>query len=257
MEPPLFDQIVDSVVVKVAAKGGVRCDPTQIPDIAFEAHVAILLKRYASPWFRFQQEDLNQPDGVFAVQFFGSDDPSLIAIECKNVSNDHPDIRSLIVSVARAIRKAARQHEVRCHEYTDLIVFVDLPIWILGRPGHDYERLVVNVFRSLERSGHGWIDESQVIFTATSQREIGRHLIGGSVSLGNLTLMRPVCCGKTSLVVRAPRAIFLSALYREHGENLNIGNWSKHALFVPDPQRYYIDLQDFEGNSSDAREPFN
>jgi hypothetical protein len=238
----VFDPIIDGLLTKFMGKGGMSIDVSQIPDLVYEGQVALLLAQSMPAWFEAQAEDYNRPDHVFHVQFETTEKPTRLAIECKNIRKCPNDVRELIVSVARAIRKAVRQHQGRSAEFKDLIIFVDLPIEVLTRSVADYHRLVVNVFRSLRASGLDWLDESQVIFTATGQSNMAAHLLEGKPTNQNLTVLAPVVCGVTSMQVYAPRLLFLSALFRAPGQNINAYNWSKVAKRISDPESYEMQL---------------
>lgn len=231
------DFVLDAVINKARGK-----QPSQITDFAYEGQVGLLLAASMGVHWTMPVKLRNLPDHVFSLRFFGTDQPTEVAIECKNL-HDHPDeLRLLIVRVARSIRRAADQHAKRHTGYDDLFIFVDLPVGVLSRPMSDFYALVVNVFTSLERGGYGWIDESQVIFTATGQTNMADHLLTNRHQNRHLTLLRPHTLGKKEVRVSAARAFFLSMLYRPRGETPNIGHWSNVAVSIDAPQAYLVDL---------------
>jgi hypothetical protein len=236
------DFVLDAFVDKVKGHGGPDCLLHQVTDLAYEGQVGMLLGAMMGARWKMQVKGRGLPDHLFVVQFFESEKPTETAIECKNV-HDHPDeLRQLIISVARAIRKAAKQHRKRADDYHDLCIFIDLPIGVLSRPTTDYYKLIVNVFASLRRTeGFEWIDETQVIFTATGQTNMARHLLHGRPQDRNLVLLKPHVIGRTAANMSAARAFFLSFLFRPEGESPNIGNWSKYAVNIVDPESYLID----------------
>ncbi|MFY9233778.1 MAG: hypothetical protein WAO58_04875 [Fimbriimonadaceae bacterium] len=252
-----FTAICDVIVDKITRQGDVKCDLKKIPDICYEGQVALMLSAFMPAFTNIEGDDHNRPDLIFKVRFINSNKPTEVAIECKNIRKHYAQLHKLINAVAKAIRAAAAQHDKRKNGYHDLIVFIDLPIGTLSEATEDHFRLIVNVWASLEETGYQWIEEPQVVFTATSQQGMMQHVLTSDPKNRNLVKLRPVVRGMQSRVMKAPRGIFLSALFRdlEAGEAMNIENWSKVALGITDPDQYLIGKRRKAKLSRDAENP--
>lgn len=233
-----FDAVLDSLVYKIENKGGARCDLGQIQDIVYEAEVALLLSRFMPGFFKLEPEDHNRPDQVFKVHFFMNDQPAEVAIECKNIRQERRELRDLVRTVTKAVIGAVKQHETRRGQFNDLIIFVDLPLSVISFPPKEYSALIVNVWHQLRLEGVSCIDETQVIFTATSQQGMADYLKRGPNQPRGLNLLPPIVVDGTSLEPPAPRLFFLSCLFRSTDDNANVNNWSKVAIHIANPEQY-------------------
>lgn len=233
-----FNAVLDSLVYKIENKGGAGCDLRQIQDIVYEAEVALLLSRFMPGFSRLELEDHNRPDHVFKVHFFMNDQPAEVAIECKNIRQEQRKLRGLVRSVSKAIIGAVKQHETRKSQFNDLLMFIDLPISVLSFPSNDFCALIVNVWNQLRLEGVSGIDETHVIFTATSQLGMADYLKRSTNQPRGFTLLTPFRLGDTSVEVLAPRLFFLSCLFRSLDENPNVNNWLKTAIIIENPEQY-------------------
>lgn len=235
-----FDTFGNALVGKLKNKGGGKCDPSQIQDIVYELEVALLLTRTMPGSAQIELIDRDRPDHVFTVHFQSSDQPSKIAIECKNIRGHGADLTKLIRSVVRAIIDAKRQHRSRSADFTDLIIFIDLPLAVLSYTEADYCRLIVNVWSRLRQRYFAETDLTQVLFTATSQAGMADHLKTTPSHSPGLALIRPYVVDASTVWIRSPRLVFLSFLFRRPDENLSGYAWSNHAVRINNPHDFLL-----------------
>lgn len=226
------DFVLDSLVDKIAAKGGARCDLNQIPDLAYEAQVGLFLEARAPGFGTIAREGKGQPDQWFRVTFSTCGKEEQIAIECKNVRKYHALLADQVRAVTVAILNAREQHRRRSTD-DELAVFVDLPPQFMHRPVRDYEALVANVWNDLALQGADSLGPTNVFFTSTHQQEMARFLATLQEPQKNFVLMRPlaICANPW---ISAVRTLLVSMVFREDGQRANVFNWSQQAMLISD-----------------------
>lgn len=235
----VYDTILDVIIAKVKVKKGLFSDPAQAQDVFYEGQVRLLLAEFKVPGIAFDPRELNRPDLTFTVHFQSTEEDSTLAIECKNIRNYTEDLRDLVRTAAVAIKDAVRQHSKRKVPYSDLVVCVDLPIQMLLWRAQDrgFERFVVNLWHQLELEGFHELNETHVIFTATSQANMAAYMAADTQHRCGLTLIRPLVSGKRAVSVRATHSVLLSWLFRDQDQNPNVNNWSERAWRIDNPER--------------------
>ena len=243
LDDSVYDSILDVTFEKVRRKGGVNCELANVPDIFYEGQIRRVLAAFSFPGITFDAREQNRPDLVFAMRWYEAEQESNLAIECKNIRAFQRDLRNWIRTTADAIKKAANQHSARSADFSDVVIFVDLPIEAFLSPTESrlYERLIVNVWNQLKLEGWSEIDESHVVFTATSQENMIDYLKRGNEKPINLTIMRPLVVGKDEIPVKGHHAILLSWLFREQDQSVNLMNWSRVALRIDDWKDLLLD----------------
>lgn len=234
-----FDRILGAYIAKIQRKGGSNCALTQIQDVAYEAMVALLLERFMPGRARFGESDDNEPDLSFAVTFQETNVREDVAIECKNITRGNKTLLDLIRDVQGAISNAVNQHQSRRDRFGDLVIFIDLPRSALVMTKRSYYQMIVGVWQGLSLAGLN-ICESQVVFTATAQKDMAEHILARRDDGLNLTLLAPVVVKKTEVAVGFARMFFLSLLMRNLTDAPNVGNWSHFAVRIDDPENYAL-----------------
>jgi len=228
-----WEELMDTLVQKIRSKGGPKARLDQVVDAIYECHVYIHIETAGIPVEFCAEIATGSPDLVVPRLFHYSTEPIRLAVECKNLTKYRSNIPDLAREIAGAVSAAKTQFEKRKESQTlaDWVVFVDLPLaWYLERQLDctDYCQAVCLARQTLTAQLESSYDDARVVFTATSQTGMVSTLL--KFRFYDSVLLPPVVTGDVWL--GGPRAVFLSFFFAEEGENANIFNWGKRAIFV-------------------------
>ena len=238
----LVDASLDLMVSKIRSKGGPNATLGQVVDIIYECTVYLHVASRVPGCIAPAETATGVPDLIVEFQYFGQDQPTRLAIECKNVTRNRPELLDLIRDVANAIMNARSQFETRkvAQRLNDYIVFVDLPLgWFLALKGDasDYKRLVMSCRRDLAQRGFTDYDDARVIFTTHTQTGMTETLVKHQSPPSGI--LPPVAVEPAWTL--ASRGLFLAHFFGTPGEPLSVNAWGSGAIYVQTPSDWYVE----------------
>jgi len=234
----IFDKVANSLLSRIGNGGIQKLSMSQVVDALYESSIGLALSKKAGPYWRMQLDTNNLPDHEFVYRTCSGE--HRVAIECKNI-REYTEIDLLIVQVVSALRKADDQHAKRSSGYHDFVIFVDLPPSLFAQSMEPFYTLVVNVFAALRSEGRTALDESRILFTATSESNLNRLIKCGYPYIGSTVFVRPHIAYKSGIEVSIGVGLLWSCLWSTKGANISPKNWANVALEISSPDQYLLE----------------
>jgi hypothetical protein len=199
----------------------------------------------------FPDSDLNLPDAIFTLQIEEGNSTVLTAIECKNRRIHKESEEDLVRNICKDLVSATSQHKERADAYSDLIIFIDLPLSVRTFDNEYFYRIMTNVWKQIDLERIGYLEndredskierriplsQKQVIFTATSQSNMHLVMLSGQEIPAESFVFCPLVTREEWTPIA--RAFFLNSLFRGKDQGINLNNWYERAVLITNSDQY-------------------